>query len=138
MAFYAKSETEIQPVEKPPEGELPPLVIWGPGDPRPTVPIAGPGRPPDWGMATDPDYGVEIPPPTTEPVPPEIWGPGDPRPTVPIAEPPWGWGNAPPKPDVDPVPEWDIKYAWTPATGWFVFAIPTGPVPTPSGKGKKK
>ena len=41
MAFYAKSETAITPVEKPPEGELPPLVIWGPGDPRPTLPIAG-------------------------------------------------------------------------------------------------
>ena len=35
MVFYVKSETEIIPVEKPPEGELPPLVIWGPGDPRP-------------------------------------------------------------------------------------------------------
>ena len=89
MAFYAKSDTEITPVEKPPEGELPPLVIWGPGDPRPTVPIA---------------------------------------------EPPWGWGNPPPKPDVPAPPQWTIKYGWSESTGWFVFAVPNGPVPTPSKK----
>ena len=30
--------------------------IWGPTDPRPTPPIANPGRPPWWNMATDPGY----------------------------------------------------------------------------------
>ena len=61
MAFYAKSETAITPVEKPPDGgELPPLVIWGPGDPRPTLPIAGwnPGSgnwPDTTGAAEPPD-----------------------------------------------------------------------------------
>ena len=29
MAFYYKSEAEVQPVA-PPDGESPPLVIWGP------------------------------------------------------------------------------------------------------------
>jgi hypothetical protein len=66
----------------------PPLGIWGPNDPRPTPPIAGPGRPPGWGMANDPGYG--------HPIPPGYWGPNDPRPTNPIAgpgRPPW-WGMA--------------------------------------------
>jgi hypothetical protein len=146
----------------------PPLGTWGgAGEPFPTPPIAGPGRPPWWGMAQDPGYGV---PGTPKPPPLVIWGPGDPRPTLPIAgwdpgsgafptpkppqpplgiwgganepfptppiaEPPWGWGNAPPKPtqppatDLGPV---DWKYAWTPSTGWVVIGIPTGPIPTPS------
>ena len=69
MAFYVKSETEITPIEKPPEGELPPLVIWGPGDPRPTLPIAG------WNPGTGqwPDQ-----PPAKPPL--VIWGPNDPAP----------------------------------------------------------
>ena len=128
MAFYVKSETEIIPVEKPPEGELPPLVIWGPGDPRPTLPIAG------WNPGTG--AWPKPPEPPTEP-PPGFWGPNDPRPTPPIAEPPWGWGSPPPVPEVDPVKGWAMKYGWTESTGWFVFAVPTGPVPTPS-KGKRK
>ena len=52
----------------------------------------------------------------------------------PIAEPPWGWGNPPPKPEVPAPSQWTVKYGWTEATGWFVFAVPTGPVPTPSKK----
>ena len=52
----------------------------------------------------------------------------------PIAEPPWGWGNPPPKPEVPAPSGWQLKYGWTEATGWFVFAVPTGPVPTPSKK----
>ena len=64
-------------------------MIWGPGDPRPTLPIAGwnPGtgawpKPP---APTEPPDGFSVSP--------------DHRPT-PIAEPPWGWGNPPPNPDV--------------------------------------
>jgi hypothetical protein len=124
MTFYAKSDSPIAPVDKPPEGGGdPPLVIWGPGDPRPTLPIAG------W----NPGSGAwpEPPDPPVEP-PPEINI--DPMPSQPIAEPPWGWGNPPPKPDVPAAPGWKVMYGWTPETGWFVFAIPTGPVPTPSGK----
>src|SRR5678815_4253054 len=116
MTYYAKSEAVIELVAGP---DVPPLVIWGPGDPRPTLPIAG------W----NPDTG-EWP---TQPLPPNIWGPNDPRPTVPIAEPPWGWGGTPPEiPDV--VPGWDATYGWTETTGWIVFAVPTKPVPTPSRK----
>ena len=126
MAFYVKSETEIIPVEKPPEGELPPLVIWGPGDPRPTLPIAG------WNPGTG--QWPDQPPPTPPLV---IWGPGDPRPSLPIAEPPWGWGGTPPVPEVPAPPQWTLKYGWTETTGWFVFAVPSGPVPVPS-KGKKR
>jgi hypothetical protein len=38
----------------------PPLGTWGgAGEPFPTPPIAGPGRPPNWGMANDPGYGIE-------------------------------------------------------------------------------
>jgi hypothetical protein len=143
----------------------PPLGIWGPTDPRPTNPIAGPGRPPNWGMANDPGYGVPLPP---QQPPLVIWGPGDPRPTLPIAgwdpgsgtfpkpqpplgtwggagqpfptnpiaEPPWGWGGTPPKPELPPtLPDYgpvDWKVIWTPSTGWAVVGIPTGPIPTPS------
>jgi hypothetical protein len=115
--YYAQSEAPITAVPSD-------LVIWGPGDPRPTLPIAG------W----NPGTGAWPKPPVTEP-PPGIWGgSGEPFPTVPIAEPPWGWGNPPPKPTVPPASGWDVKYGWTPTTGWFVFAIPTGPVPTPSAK----
>jgi hypothetical protein len=129
MTFYYKSEAELTQVQ-PPEGgggvppTEPPLVIWGPGDPRPTLPIAG------WdpGSGTWPDRPPPVEPPLT------IWGPNDPRPTVPIAEPPWGWGNPPPKPAVPPASGWKVMYGWTPTTGWFVFAVPTGPVPTPSKK----
>ena len=123
MVYYAQSDTPITPAEKPPEGELPPLVIWGPGDPRPTLPIAG------W------NPGTGAWPDTPESQPPDgFWGAGSGMPSNPIAEPPWGWGNPPPKPDVPAPPQWTVKYGWTEATGWFVFAVPTGPVPTPSKK----
>jgi hypothetical protein len=122
MTYYAQSDSPITPATGPGGGgEGPPLVIWGPGDPRPTLPIAG------W----NPGTGTWPTPPPTQP-PPEInW---DPMPTNPIAEPPWGWGNPAPKPPVDPVPGWKIMYGWTSSTGWIVFAIPTKPVPTPSKK----
>ena len=118
-----------------PAPQPPPLVIWGPGDPRPTNPIAGPGRPPHWGIAQDPGYGIEEgggKPPLG------FWGPNDPRPTPPIAEPPWGWGNPAPPINLppDPIPEVEVewKYGWTVTTGWIVIGIPTSPVPTPSKK----
>ena len=109
---------------KPPQ---PPLVIWVPVHPRPTHPIAG-WEPKQWHIPSRWWWSAAT------------WHlvPSDPRPTVPIAEPPWGWGN--PAPPItlppDPIPpderpiEW--KYAWTAETGWVVFGIPTGPVPTPS------
>ena len=127
MAYFAKSEAPIALVEKPDGPPTPPLVIWGPSDPRPTVPIAGPGRPPNWGIANDPNFGIEV-----TPLPPQIWGPNDPRPTVPIAEPPWGWGGKPPTPPS--VPNFKVMTIWTPETGWVTVLVPTGPTPTPSGR----
>jgi hypothetical protein len=128
MTFYYKSEAELTQVQ-PPEGGGgpgggPPLIIWGPGDPRPTLPISG------WnpGTGTWPD-----PPPVAE-LPPSIWGPTDPRPTVPIAEPPWGWGNPAPKPPVPESPKYKVTYIWTAATGWMTIIIPLGPTVTPSKK----
>jgi hypothetical protein len=133
--------------------------IWGPGDPRPTNPIAG----------FDPGSGQFPPGSTTPPPPLVIWGPGDPRPTlpiagwrpdgswgiigekpplgfwgpndprpsVPIAEPPWGWGGTPPPIEVPPTPGFEWKAAWTESTGWIVIGIPTGAHPSPS-KGAAK
>ncbi len=123
MTYYYKSEAEVSAVPPPDKPQAPPLVIWGPGDPRPTLPIAG------WNPGTGawPDNPK---PPTTPP--PEINT--DPMPSNPIAEPPWGWGNPAPKPPVDPIPGWKITYGWTASTGWIVFAIPTKPIPTPSKK----
>ena len=69
--------------------EQPPYPSQGPG--FPTNPIAGPGRPPGWGMANDPGYS----PPWATPQPPyPSQGPG--FPTHPIAGPgrPPGWGMA--------------------------------------------
>jgi hypothetical protein len=136
------------PIVLPPQG--PPLGTWGGGgQPFPTPPVAGPGRPPWWGMAQDPGYGVPLPPLGT-------WGGGNvPYPTPPIyfppeggAQPPLGtWGGAgepfptppivippdlpPTMPDPDNRPvEW--KTAWLPTVGWVVVGLPQGPIPTPS------
>jgi hypothetical protein len=117
--YYVKSSSPITPIDAPPVIP-PPLVIWGPGDPRPTVPIAG------W----DPATGGWPEPPPTEELPDGIWGPDDPRPTVPIAEPPWGWGGKPPEPPE--VPGFKVTYIWTAETGWMTIIIPTGPTVTPS------
>jgi len=98
-------------------GGQPPLGIWGPGDPRPTLPIAGwnPGsgnfpQPPTGGQPPYPSHpiygnfpqhpifyppgtrppgqGGPMPqPPTGGQLPDGTWGPGDPRPTLPIS----GW-----------------------------------------------
>lgn len=95
----------------PPDQPSPPLIIWGPGDPRPGWWVPGaPG---------DPNY-------KPEPLPPEIWGPDDPRPTVPIAEPPWGWGGTPPNepPTEGKPPPPDGGWGYHPAYGWGYFPGP--------------
>lgn len=113
-------------------GSEPPLSIWGPTDPRPTPPVAGPGRPPWWGMAQDPGYGVPLPPLGT-------WGPNDPRPTPPVAgpgRPPWwgmaqdpGYGVPLPQPPLiiwgpgDPRPTLPIS-GWDPTTGAWPKPLP--------------
>jgi|SRR5580765_6023724 len=108
----------------------PPLGMWGPNDPRPTLPIAGwnPGTgnfPGGGGGGGQPPLVIWGPgdPRPTLPIagwdpgsgnfpggggggggqpPLGFWGPNDPRPTPPIAEPPWGWGNRPPEIDLPP------------------------------------
>ncbi len=91
----------------------PPLGIWGPTDPRPTLPIAG------W----DPGSGTWPKPPQPQP-PLGIWGPGDPRPTLPIA----GWdpgsGTWPDKPPPVEPPAQDSGHwvwAWSPQAGRWVW-----------------
>lgn len=122
MMYYAKSESPIQPAEA---SEVPPpLIIWGPGDPRPTLPIAG------W----NPGSGTWPIPPAPEQPPDGYWGAGGGMPTNPIAEPPWGWGNPAPQPPVDVTPKFDVKYIWTAETGWMTVIVPTGPTVTPSKK----
>jgi hypothetical protein len=108
--YYASSESPIIPVS--------PLWLWGPNDPRPTLPIAGWKPDGTWGDAH----------PTPPPL--DIWGPNDPRPSVPIAEPPWGWGGTPPP--LPQLPNFKVTYMWTAELGWMVVAIPQGPVVTPS------
>lgn len=57
------------PIEPPPDIQPePPLVIWGPGDPRPTVPIAEP----PWGWGNPPPE-LPDPPPTQVEKPHEGW-----------------------------------------------------------------
>jgi hypothetical protein len=101
----------------PADSPLPPY-IWGPGDPRPTNPIAGPGRGPNWGMANDPGYGIEVG------SPPGIWGPGDPRPTNPIAgfDPIHGnWPDKPPPVQPPAQDEGNWVWAWSPQAGRWVW-----------------
>lgn len=120
MAYFAKSDSPITAVSGP--DAPPPLVIWGPGDPRPTLPIAG------W----DPGSGTWPVPPAPEQPPDGFWGAGGGMPSNPIAEPPWGWGNPPPLPELPPALPFKPVAAWTPETGWVTILVPTGPVPTPS------
>lgn len=138
----------------------PPLGIWGPNDPRPTVPIAGwnPGtgqfpptqQPP---YPSHPIYGnfptppIFYPPGTRPPgqggaQPPQqpplvIWGPGDPRPTFPISgwNPGTGQWPTPPGGGEGEAPKFEMKTAWSESTGWVVVFVPTGPTPTPSEGG---
>ena len=101
--------------------------FWGPNDPRPTNPIAGPGRGLGWGMANDPGYGLDINRPYpdhslpgSQPYPDHTLPP---FPSQPIYLPP----------DAGPdEPRLVSKVVWTPQTGWVVVFVPTGPTPTPS------
>jgi hypothetical protein len=107
----------IQIVGVPADSTLPPY-IWGPTDPRPTPPVAGPGRPPWWGMAQDPGYGIEVG------QPPGIWGPGDPRPTNPIAgfDPAHGtWPDVPPPVRPPSQEDGNWVWAWSPQLGRWVW-----------------
>jgi hypothetical protein len=92
-----------------------PLGTWGPGDPRPTNPIAG----------FDPIHG-------TFPDRPGgglgFWGPGDPRPTNPIAgfDPAHGtWPDKPPPTQPPSGDEGNWSWAWSPQQGrWMWVRLP--------------
>jgi hypothetical protein len=119
---------------------------------EPTHPIAPGGPPPQiW-----PSPGVPIHPIYNPPYPSQ--GPGFPtHPIAPGGQPPGIWGGAPPYVDIgfpgpQPRPEHPIvlppglpptlpdpdnrpiewKVVWSPASGWVVVGLPTGPTPTPS------
>lgn len=146
------------------ETAQPPLIIWGPSDPRPTNPIAGflPGS------GTFPPW---VPQP-----PLVIWGPSDPRPTFPISGWDPGTGTFPkptppggvdpgPGPDTPPAPSQPIApipipgtpfvLYWTPVYGWVAVPAsgnwgdvlppvappttpPTEPPPATTAPAKKK
>jgi len=151
MTRYLAWITPIDPNLKPdntlptPQPPQPPLVIWGPGDGRPTNPIVLPLPPdapyPDQGLPGEqpvidntlpgaqphPEHPIYLPPGNGAWDPVYIWGPNDPRPTPPIVIPP----DVPAGPDV-PAIKW--KAIWTEKTGWVVIGIPQGPFPTPSKK----
>lgn len=89
----------------------------------------------------DPGYGVDedtgwVHPDNTLPTPPlpvdpgygidEILGYLRPDNTLPV----------PPDQPAPEGPHWEIKTAWTPASGWIVVAVPTGVHATPSKKRK--
>ena len=100
------------------------------------MPGQGPdqGLPPDLGLGT-PEHPIVLPPDPTQPLPPRpdhtLPGSGGGMPgehpdnTLPPA------GEIPPPIEPGRTPGWELKVAWTPATGWFVAALPTG-VRTPS------
>jgi len=105
----------------------PPLGIWGPSDPRPTLPIAG------W------NPGTGAWPPYTPPQRPDgIWGPGDPRPTNPIAGfdpihgtwPIGGGGQIPGMPGQLPSSDPEGSgwvFAFVPGYGWMWAYVPPKP-----------
>lgn len=91
---------------------------------RPSHPIYYPPYP-DQGLPPFPSQGL----PGQQPRPDQGLPP---FPSHPITLPP-ELPETLPDPDNRPI---DWKTAWTPATGWVVVGIPTGPVPTPSGQQK--
>jgi len=92
------------PIVKPPSGAHPSHPIVKPGEP--THPIVLPPEGP-----VDPDWGID-----------EDNGYLRPDNSLPQPMPP------------EQVPNWEVKAAWTPVTGWIVVAVPTGEVATPSRK----
>lgn len=122
----------------------PNLVIGGGPMPGGEGPV-DPGYGIDIGLGT-PEHPIVLPPDPTQPLPPRpdqsLPGeqphpdqtlPGDlPHPEHPIVLPPEGEIPPPIEPPPDPCPGWELKTAWTPALGWVVVAVPTGPHATPS------
>jgi hypothetical protein len=115
----------------------------------PSLEIGGGPMPGGGDQPVDPGYGIDLglgwlrpthpivlPPPVEPPVQPPEPPPVDPaygidedagyvRPSHPIVLPPPPSGGG-------PAPNWELKTAWTPSTGWVVVAVPTGEHVTPS------
>lgn len=134
QASFPKPQPPGGPGPQPPTGPVDPG--YGISIERPTHPIYFPLPP---GAPIDPDYGIpeEGVPIIDNSLPDSGWEPVYIDNTLP------GRGSAggehPSHPIVlpdPPAPNWEVKAAWTPKTGWVVIALPTGEVPTPSKKRK--
>ena len=102
---------------------LPPPIIWGPDDPRPTPPIVIPPDAVEPGVPTHPIY-----------LPPGIWGPTDPRPSNPIAGIPGLPGYQPPGGGSPPLEIWGGGNVPMP-TPPIYFPPDAGLNPPPDGSG---
>ena len=91
---------------------------------------------PDLGLGT-PSHPIILPGDPTHPIakPPQPGTPTHPiagQPSHPITLPPPG--EIPPPIEGGTTPNWELKTAWTPVTGWVVVAVPGGAHATPSKK----
>lgn len=122
-----------QGLPKPPDQANDPWygIDLGLGYLRPDQTLPGQEKPVDPGYGIDADTGWVHPdntlPPPEIPADPnydidEILGYLRPDNTLPV----------PPDEGAPEGPHWEVKVAWTPATGWVVVAIPSGVHPTPS------
>lgn len=100
------------------------------GDEHPDQGLPGSQPHPDQGLPkpeapVDPGYGIDLGLGYVRPEHPIVLPPTPPPlPTAPV-DPNWGV-------EAPSTPNWEIKIAWTPVTGWVVVAVPTGPHVTPS------
>lgn len=143
LAYILPVDTGLHPAHPIAPGGPPPQIWPSPG--HPAHPIAPGGPPPTiWpgpGPLPHPEHPIAPGGP-----PPTIW-PSPGHPAHPIYLPPGIWPNPPegqaplpehpiviPPPDTAPpgTPPLEVKVAWTPATGWVVVLVPTGPHPAPS------
>lgn len=118
----------------------PDLVVGGGPMPGGSAPV-DPGYGIDVGLGT-PEHPIVLPPDPAQPLPVDpgwsggVAPPGQeggaPKPTHPIVLPPEGEIPPPIEPPARPCPGWELKTVWSPATGWMVVAVPTGPHATPS------
>ena len=109
-------------------------------------PDQGLPTPPGGGAPVDPGYGINVGLGPVHPGHPIVLPPQIPSPPSGPVNPAWGidedlgWlrpGGGPIIPPTEPPPEgqgpnWTVKVAWTPVTGWIVVAVPEGPHVTPS------
>jgi len=113
----------------------------------PKLEIGGGPMPGGGDKPVDPGYGIDLGLGYLRPTHPIALPPTLPAPPTGPVDPAWGIdedqgylrpGGGPIIPPTDPSPPggvaWEVKTAWTPATGWIVVAVPTGEHVTPSKK----